>query len=274
MKKLNRCTDDGFQSVQNKLLQGKEIKCEACLELLRTRKFCADSLQKQIDAVMSGEVNPKERFQRDAESGHQDPELHCIPKKKKAKKDIENVDDEQDLNNGPEACIAFLKEYEGVIELLPPGTAGKKVPYLCLVCKSRAQPLGRIGELTQMRMCYVKHFITQHTEKCKAHLRNLRTLKEMEQMRPRVACEALCVSDADTAGKLYCHRDIFDLWASICNFQGCAKHTYWCESNSGDWFIRSIDCEKETDQVPGERSVCSACKKLGEPSSAPRIIVF
>ena len=179
------------------------------------------------------------------------------------------------VDNSEVAGAAFARQFEPYIEILPPGAFGKKQPYRCHVCKNKRQPLGRVGELVSMKLWNVKNFLTQHVEG-HGHIDKLEKAKMIPVQVEKTQCQALCVDDEDTAGKLHVFRAEFHLWASLANFKQNAKHKYWHDANSGSWFVRSAECQGETDVSPNlERQVCAECLSLGTTTGVSgRLISF
>ena len=154
-----------------------------------------------------------------------------------------------------------------MITLLAPGSFGKRVPYRCNICRSKKWPEGKVGELDVLRLGSVKNFLGQHFIS-QFHIDCLKKEKE-EPAEDKVKCEGLCVS-SPTAGKLFAHREDFNIWATIANFEGCAKHKYWRDANSDTWFVRSSACLVDCSPNPGaEHAVCNTCLQLGGSHSVP-----
>lgn len=281
MKKLNACADKGFAAVQRKLIAGEEIKCEACQDLLKQHKFNQDDLQATIEGVLSGEVPIVKVTQQDAESKPvevdqvvpEKSESDVVSGKKVKKKSKKNQAGSLADPNGEEACFAFLKQFEPWIELLPPGTDGKKLPYRCKACKNKQQPEGRVGDLGRMKLWSVRHFLVQHVGS-QYHKDNVADMEKLQVEVDKAPCEGLCVDDPETGGKLYAHRDAFHLWASMACFESSARHSYWREANSDSWFVRAKDCEKEGEVLPqSERTVCKTCAALTGAHSVPCLVI-
>ena len=266
-------------AVQQKLLDHTEIKCPACVEMYKVHNYEASELDEAVSAVLDCDVDPKDRFETEKPVPTDQQAALIIPKRGRRRKTkntkgkneedgLEHLDDVADENGdtGPAACMEFLKRFEGIIQLLPSGSFGKRVPYRCLICRNRTQPFGRVGELSKMRYGYVKHFVNQHCKGDK-HRCNLRILRGEDVIKqPMAKCEALCVGDPEVAGRLYQHQDIFSLWASMCNFQDHARHKYRRDANNESWIIRSASCEEECEAPKsGSRPVCKACLALGGP---------
>lgn len=272
IKKTQKCEEGGFVRMQAKLLSKEKVECEACKTMLANHKFSQAGLKEATEQVFSGERDPKDRFKEAVDDEGEEQKQPKISKKRKVarkgKDEDENVEEESE-DNGPEACQKFLKQFEPWIQVLPAGSFGKTQPYRCIACTSKAQPHGRVGDLVEMKLGSVKHFLSQHTG-CRTHLENVKRLQRLEivQQRKKVDCQGLSIDDAETAGRLWVYRNEFSLWASVANFKSCARHTYFHDANAGTWIVRSAECEKETlESEEMERNVCSACLSLGAAHS-------
>ena len=267
MKKVNVCSEKGFRPMQVKLVSGEEVTCKACLALLRTQQFDPEALKCAINAAKAGESLP---VPQDAESKPASEQVTADEGKKKQreKKNGKDRDAQEPQKDEGDQCSQFVKQFEPWIELLAPGSFGKKIPYRCKACPSKCQPLGKVGDLTQWKMWAVKHFLTQHCDTPK-HINNVKQLEGTVETEEKVDCEALCIEDEDAAGKLFIYRQEFHLWASIANFQDNAKHKYWHDGNQNAWYIRSSECQVTTtaSQDMG-RNICASCLQLGAAHSA------
>ena len=252
MKKINNCDEGGYKKVQVKMLGDFKPKCAACKDLMESCHFDANALHDKVEAWMNGDKSVLEK---------------AMPPSEKTKDDeppASNAGDEDAKMSeaeSREAAHAWLKTLEPMITLLTPGSYGKRVPYRCNVCKSKKWPEGRVGELDHMRFGSVKNFLKQHFSS-QTHIDNVNKRKEKPDEN-KVKCEGLCVS-SPMAGKLYAHRDDFNVWAMVANFEGCAKHKYWRDANSNMWFVRSSSCLGDCSPLPGaEQPVCNTCLQLG-----------
>lgn len=273
MRKVNICDEGGFVKLQTTLLNdhAAEIKCKACLHLLTKTNYQAADLKKNIDAVVSGEKDPKSRFANsEGASAVSVVEADLGINKKRKKGEAAKLKSKE--GGGPEGqdvCAEWMRSYDPYVELLPVGSYGKKCPYRCVACKTRYQPLGKVGELASYKLYQVQHFISTHCE-APTHQQNVMKIKSMSGDREDVPCEGLDVFDEDCGGRLYVHRKIVALWGAFSDLQQMAKHQYWMEANSGHWFVRASDCEKTTKKsYDYDRSVCGACLSLGAAASVP-----
>eukprot|EP00435_Cladocopium_sp_Y103_P021068 s2381_g5.t1 len=84
-----------------------------------------------------------------------------------------------------------------------------------------------------------------------------------EEQAKIVPCQGLCINDEETGRRLYLYRKEFELWASVANFENCAKHTYWHDANSASWYVRSSACEKTTHfSEDMDKQTCGNCLQL------------
>ena len=270
MQTLNRCPDGGFLSLQTDLASSKPLKgCPACDSMLKQAKFDQADLDKLInDFLANGAITKAKtckgpKLDIDAADKNEDG-ADKLEDGENAKATV------QDKVAAREESLEYLKQFAGVIELLPPGTAGKKVPFRCLLCQTRSQPNGKVLELSQLRPHTVQYFVEKHLN-CNSHKKNAK-LAEGTAMpsQTRVPCQGLSIADAASAGRLHVFRREFELWATVCNFQDNASHQYW--QDAGTWHVRSERCEKETTLCPTmERQVCAQCLVLGSAKSVPRL---
>ena len=263
LRKINACIGGGFRALQQHLLQQKEeFKCDVCMEMLKKANFVASDLQEAMQARIRGEkMQPADG---DVPEVLPDQNAEKTQPKRKKMSQGDEAADENDV--GPAACKEYLQEFWPTIELLPPGSFNKKVPYRCTVCRSRHQPNGKVGDLVKMRLWSVKCFLQKHldSQTHKDAVARKDVVVRDEEEAKMVPCEGLCINDEPTAGKLYLYRKEFELWASVANFESCAKHSYWHDGNLGSWFVRSASCDKTTLETPDmDRQTCGTCLQLG-----------
>lgn len=265
MKKLNQCTDGGYRKLQQSLLQDKGAHCKACCHLLEARGFNPEALKSEVDAWLNGgppAVRSREKAEKnesrvDEETKEEVEDGKCLNKKRRAAADEEK------------ACLAFLRTHEPTITILPAGSYSKRLPYRCNLCVSSKWPHGRIGEASEMRLASLENFIGNHL-RSETHRKNVRRSQLVVDAPPRqqVMCQAMNISDEETAGSLHVYQKEFSVWASFANFADHGKHSYIRDATSNTWTIRSFDClrhlEVDADQEQNERRhVCAECLKLG-----------
>lgn len=280
MKQVNVCAEGGFVALQMKLLNQDTVKCPACVQMLEKQRFDKDAfstaVENYVEKGLKGvsaqaeqalgeplETEGKEKKGNEAEG-----------KEKKGNepegKETEENGDMDEQHDGPEACRVWMKQHEPTIELLPPGTYNEKYPYRCRLCRTRGWPDGRVGELGRLKLYSVKHFVERRL-KSDMHLKYARMSEAISSEDPptMVPCEGLLVGQEDSEGKLHLYSAEFSLWASFANLTERAKHGYWHDANIDRWFVRSVTCEKETQQKVGQdRHTCKACLHLSGSKSA------
>ena len=277
MKKASYCAMQGLKKLQAALTNDAEVKCESCVKLLEMSGYSKQKHQEAVDAWINGneavargeDIKMPEDKQEEARDGEGEPEDES---KKKG-----GAQDEGKLGiSAAEKLEQLFQQFAPIIKILPPGTRNKKVPYHCTVCKTRRFPKGKIGELSKRKYKTCRHFLLKHV-RSPMHQRYLRAAQAAddpiitavgdEEMRP---CEALCVNDSRNAGKLYIFRDQFALWATYANLADWSQHKYWHEASEDAWYIRSKDCQEETDEKAAMgKVICAACKSLGDSHSVP-----
>ena len=259
IQKTNKCSQGGLIKLQNRLLQQEETTCNACQALLKNCKFDAAELTNQVEHALSTRVVP-EAPQVPQDDADMEPAVAELTEEQNPDQKIPDK-----VDNGPEAALELLKEYEPIIELLPSGTLNKKVPFRCNACKSRGQPGGHVGEIGVLKLWAVKHFVGTHcaSNRHKANVKKL-TTSELAKPAQKVPCEAIRIDDPETAGRLYQYRKEFDVWASMADLDKHASHQYWQAGKPLTWHVRSASCEQETDCVEAmDRQVCAQCLSLG-----------
>lgn len=270
MRKIIECKAGGLMKMRLNLIEGKPVECTACQALLQEHGFEQSKLDESITAWISGDksvATSREQSQVEPPQKRikEKPE-NSTNKKRKADHD---ADVKQDRLEEENAIQEYLRSFEPTITLLAPGTHGKKHPYRCNVCKTKAWPDGRVGDLVQRKFNMVTTFLHNHISSS-MHQKYLQRAHEIQvDHQQAVPCRGLCVNDEVNAGKLFQHRDLFGMWASMANLEEHAKHTYWHEGNDNAWYVRSLNCKKECDPKNGEEdsSICKECLSLAGPRS-------
>ncbi|CAK9098701.1 ZnF_CDGSH domain-containing protein [Durusdinium trenchii] len=146
MRKVCVCKSGGFVSLQQLLVTQKDVSCESCAALLSHFGFNADLLADAIQKGLAGEdvfaTLPDQQGSEDKKDPIEDGE------EREAEQDDDPFDE--------------VKKHQGVVELLPPGTMGKRFPFRCLLCRSGTQPHGRVAELHAAKSKSVKYFLHKH----------------------------------------------------------------------------------------------------------------
>ena len=247
VKRVSECQDGGYVALQRRVLDRKDDgKCEACAVLLRTCKFDHDKLDEEVHAALHG--------------GKED---HLGTSKN------DNGDQGDDKDQDP---WEFARNFSPDIEILQPGAFGKHLPYRCLVCRTKDQPDGKVGNLSIMKVSSIKHFLSKHLEST-THLRFLRA-RERAEDEAKVPCLALLVSSPDCAGLLFDMQPEFKLWTSFANLPQLAKHAYWQDASTDTWYIRSSRCKRQCGAPPeGHHPICSECRALGDYNHVPKAVL-
>ena len=239
MRKVCVCKSGGFVSLQQLLVTQKDVSCESCAALLSHFGFNADLLADAIQKGLAGEdvfaTLPDQQGSEDKKDPIEDGE------EREAEQDDDPFDE--------------VKKHQGVVELLPPGTMGKRFPFRCLLCRSGTQPHGRVAELHAAKSKSVKYFLHKHLNSA-THRQNVIKLQG-ESKDNYVPCEGMMVNDRLSAGLLFEYRREFETCVSMSNLKMFAKHIYWQEPNAGGWFIRHQKCLKQCPAMPSSiRSMC------------------
>lgn len=227
LKKTAVCPVGGYVSLQQHLLLGNAeaatSKCHACQELLKRCRFSAERLQQELD-------DPTGELATTSKPEDQNAAREVCEEPREVKEEID-PDAKEDQDSDP---FAYAKKFPGVIELLPPGSHGKTFPFKCLVCKSKTQPQGKVGELSLAKHYSVKYFIDKHLG-CVTHKRNLASLSQtaqeagaasMEDEERTVPCSGLVLNNEENAGHLFSLQKEFGLWVSMTNLSQLAVHKY------------------------------------------------
>ena len=265
MKKINICSDGGYQKMQLKFLSQVEVKCDVCKALLNEHGFNEQDLDKCITDVLSGArvmgVLPQIPLPL---SDQQDPDE--AQREQQLPKDQEQKGKQTDEIDKRVAAMNWLRTLAPTCTVLPAGSFGRKYPVQCNICKTKKQPTGKIIELVQMTVDSARYYIGQHY-KSGQHQRAMQDIQHEEDNAitvERSQCEGLSISDSEQARKLHTYQAEFRIWAMHSNFEGSARHSYTQSATEGDWNVRSQHCLKETPTRPGfEHQVCSKCHELG-----------
>ena len=259
MKKLNACSQGGFQKLQLRILNDSETTCMACLALMQQQGFSAEKAKAAVDAALTG--HPDRQDVKDNVEGAIQDGQETDKAEGALVVDHDDTIPNEEVDNSPEACYEWMKQHEPTISLLPPGSFNKAVPYRCLACRTKTQPHGRVGECKRLKLYMVKHFVGQHIRSVN-HQNNLAKMQLVEQSRQLVPCMGICVSRPE-AGNLYIFCREFGIWASHADFEGGGKHKYTFDANAGQWNIRSATCKQETPLRHGvEHHACDECQAL------------
>lgn len=231
----------GFIPLQRKLIKGDStVDCKACSAMMDECEFSAEKLKDCIDTALrfESEVLAQKLKEQEALKEKREKKREATKDQQEESAEEEDVKKDEEEKGDP---YELVKKHADVIELLKPGEGGKTLGYRCLICKSKGQPEGKVGELHHASKGCINHFLGQHLEST-THLRNLARMKR-EATVQRVLCKSLRVDDELSAGILYDFRAEFDIWISMVNFQHSIKHQYTKDPAEG-WLIRSGNCGK------------------------------
>lgn len=307
----------GFLHMQKQLAEAnlEEIKCKTCLAMLSEAKFDEDTLRQEVKEIM-GDVwkSPLQRLKESLQSlenscpdGDAQPALQAgeetmplpiqdvapgeaslgaaelpesseppPPPVKKSRPKTKLT--EEELQEEEKACIEFIGKMK-VLEILQPGTCGKKVPLRCKVCKSSGQPNGKVFECHRMIRQDVEHWVDQHLRGTThmAAFDRWRAAGEPSGMEveqpvlddaPLAPCEGASLTHGDE--RLSSFKVEFKLWASHSKLSSAlSKHQYKYNLASEELLLYHSNCSKfvrSTSHSDGQRAVCRSC------SSGPHIL--
>ena len=256
MKKVYKCEIKGYDKLKAHLLNSTDPpNCGSCVAALAERSFDRSELEKFIQQTR---VQQKADFEKAVEKEEAKKSKAKGKKGKKADAEASAQDQAGDARDWKE----YVQQFD-YIELLPPGTMGKTLPYRCLGCRTRRQPEGKIGDLNHPSIEAVEFFLKQHfrSQAHKVFLANRDQPKEEEKL---ADCQGLPVDHPELGGWLYFMREEFKIWASHTSLEGKGRHTYEQKPNSHEWLIKANTCLKQTPLSPGANwQVCAECRRLG-----------
>ena len=249
--------------------------------MLQDCDFKSERLEEAIAAKKAGQPEP-EKVKKNYMFTKRKGKGKAKGREGKKKQNGKDKEGDEDLEGGPngqadpvEHSLAVAKEFEPDIILLPRGSFKKLVPYRCLLCRTRQQPDGKVGECRAMKPYMIQHFLSNHF-KSATHQRLLKARERQEtntDCRKVVKCEAISlgVSDSGLSGALFSYAKKFGIWARFANLQDTARHSYWFDASEGCWYIRAYGCKQEVEeQKKAKRNVCAACELLVKSSSIVR----
>ena len=144
--------------------------------MLSDHGFVAEELQARIKANITSAREEASQQEETADANQEQPP---------EQQPLDETDETETIDP-----FAFAKTLSDEIELLPPGTLGRKYPYKCLVCRTRRQPSGKVGDLTCAKPHAVKYFLQRHIESTQ-HQLNLHKQRQASQGddAPDVPCQ-------------------------------------------------------------------------------------
>ena len=272
MKKVNKCSDGGIAKFRRIVLEGNQPSCKACQALLEMTSFKQTELNQCVQDALNGDAGDASKESPEKSKKKKTKKSKCGKRRAWRKKKARDVSSCESERHDVEAdALALAATFQPDIILLPRGTNKKLVPYQCLLCKSRAQPEGKIGECSQLKPTQIKFYLTKHVNS-NMHQANLaRREREVaaESRKQKVACEAISMGSPVEGSALHLHKTEFDLWMSYANLEATATHIYTKDADS-NWIIRSSHCEQEVlvaaeaSADSQERPCCKTCLKLCE----------
>ena len=266
MKKTWKCDSGGYKALRRKLLDKEEIQCELCLKMLKKRNFNRLALDQRIENPLDV-AEPDEAEQPQDTFEDEGDEAQEMPADMPADKDSARKKRKVEFNSLEDLVLSFQPH----IELLPPGSFKKALPFRCKLCTSRKWKSGRVGDLVSRKIETCTHFLMQHVESLKHQrgLAGLKTDKEVEVL----PCQGLLAHDP-TARAIHKYLVEFDVWASVGGFDlapDWVKHKYTWESQLKTWRVRHSRC---TGSAPAHHSLpagtCGLCFRLGDSHSVVR----
>ena len=252
--KAGVCVDGTYRRYQMKLRRGQEGKCETCAGLSREYGVNVEEAQKMMkDAVEAYlKEEPAEDPEQDDDDGPGDP------------------DGEEDQGRGLEACLSYLKSLEPMISPVQSINLRNKrvLAYRCNVCKSRAQPEGKVNTISRLSVRFCKFFVNRHF-RTPTHRGNVSS--EQEVHREAVPCPGLCLNRVPSLQDMW---DEFLQWVSLTQLNTIkTEHQYWTELSDGTYYVRHSKCTGEVLNVRRD-NVCPMCRSLvGAKGAVMRCIV-
>ena len=250
-----------MKHLREKLCQDPFFKtsCPICTKSLESRSFDPEELCRRFEDALKEDA--AQEANQPEEADEERPEPLPLEDGEAPGANIPQQQQDQDEVDP----FRYARKFEAYMDLLEPGSHGKRYPMRCRLCKSRKSPQGKIFELSEPRHRCVKHFIDQHVDGV-IHVQNLANIQEIpDQPMPevhQVPCEGFCLEDESKGSLKECTLE-FQLWTSFSNFQRYARRKYWQDATSNTWFIRAQSCTKECVQPPGQRRpMCNECFKL------------
>ena len=128
------CEQGGFVKLQQSLINGKEITCEACQEMLAAARWDPERYGLVMEAWMQGDRSLLQQYD--------DTRKASSEQKPDASEDGQDGGDEMEVATESEEVLIhnLMRSLAPVITLLPSGSHGKKVPYKCSVCTTKQFP--------------------------------------------------------------------------------------------------------------------------------------
>lgn len=160
---------------------------------------------------------------------------------------------------------------------MPENSFDKRFPVRCLVCKSVAQPEGKVFECHAARKKVVDHFVRQHC-KGSTHIAAVaRYVQELSSESESAApiqsdqpavCEGQNLTGSDQQSSLYSAELL--LWARFTNLSKTfSKHKYVLNVKEQTLQVFHEDCERVTYRKnPHDKVVCQKCQHASLTAAA------
>lgn len=281
LKKINKCLAGGYVKMQHMLMDESVPDCDACKQILNECKYDFAAYKELVDAKKDKEglgdleqpdpvhqAEPAPDAQAEpAPDAQAEPPLQLGKLQRSSRRKRKSLFDDVEAE-----ALQAAKEFEPTLVLLPRGTHNKKVPYRCTVCRTRAQPEGKVGECGMMRPYMIRFYMSQHIDSG-GHQQHLEAQNQpvAEVMRNLVPCEAISLGHPMPGSILHVHAEEFNTWASFANLRATAKHEYYKHATEGCWYVRSLKCQKTVEEnISKSRQVCAECQKLTLSNSIVR----
>ena len=251
LPKAGVCVDGTYRRYQIGLRRGKQGLCQTCAVL--NREFGVN-------------VEDAQKMMKDAVAAYQKDEPAEDPAEGEGDGD-EQPDQPEDQGRGLEACLSYLKSLEPIISPVQSiNLRNKKVlGYRCNLCKTRAQPDGKISSITRLTVGFCKFFVGRHC-RTPTHRGNLKSGQTQEE-REAVPCPGLCLNRVPALSDIW---NEFLLWVSHTQLNiNQTEHQYWTDLSDGMYFVRHSKCTKEVLNVRRD-NVCPMCRSLVQAKGVVR----
>ena len=226
------------------------MKCLSCLECLDAAGFHTQ----HVPQILAGD-DPKQEVKEPAK---EEDKLDA------AGRGRDQPATAQDLLFSWDDPMDWVKSLSPILEVLPLGSGGRAVPVRCTICRSRskAQFEGKVFDLTTCTKAnLILYYVNQHL-KGATHVRNRQTikpgLKEEQESKPPMECTGLRIFD-ERVSRVAGYQDEFLLWIAHTPQSQTAKHKYWRDAESRQWYVRHADCK-----VKDAAGLCEHCRTLGQ----------
>ena len=265
--------------MQLTLLKGQVPECKICKALLDKKGFNEDELSGYVHNALQ-ELNGPEKATAEVHDEQPGEELEKEKECQGQQGDEKEAPGSQkeDIQVDVLGPFEYVERFRPHIELLEPGTLGRKLPYRCNLCKTGGYPNGKIGDF-----CTPRAMIGWVDRHCKTHLHQkmlarFEAAKENAGLPPEPAekfvdCQGIFLDDKMTAGHLYEIRREFDIWATYANIKRFARHSYVKDQNRDTWCIHAQKCKKTCEPTLSGEPICRECLSLGKAKAVWRTVL-